>query len=191
MDEDSRSDPALSKGDAAATGVLRSALRGTGSPGNANKFTVIALTDFLKTTLQITRDPEIRRIIDIMTNKNSLYGTKRGRQPVNPYARNVTVEEATSVTDYLTDFGFSNDEIRQLVISFPQLLCYSVEERIQGLLDYLVESVGIPPERLRDIIRQRPTVLGLQKRQLEQMLGFLQNNGTTQEEIIRLLQTTL
>lgn len=126
-----------------------------------------------------------------MTNKNSLYGTKKGRQPVNPYARIVTVQEATAVTEYLSSFGFTNDEIRQLVIAFPQILCYSVEERIQDLLEYLVDSVGISQESLRSILLQRPTVFGLQKKQLEQMLGFLLNNGSSQDDIIRLLQTTL
>ena len=184
------SDGGTSKGDIAATGLLRSALQGTQKPSTSN-LGILALTNFLKTSLSITRDPEIRRILDIMTNKNSLYGTKKGRQPVNPYARNVTVQEATAVTEYLATFGFTKDEIRQLVIAFPQILCYSVEERIQDLLEYLVDSVGIPQERLRTILLQRPTVFGLQKKQLEQMLGFLLNNGSSQDEIIRLLQTSL
>lgn len=185
-----RADGGTSKGDIAATGLLRSALQGTQKASTSN-LGILALTNFLKTSLNITRDPEIRRITDIMTNKNSLYGTKKGRQPVNPYARKVTVQEATAVTEYLATFGFTKDEIRQLVIAFPQILCYSVEERIQDLLEYLVDSVGIPQERLRTILLQRPTVFGLQRKQLEQMLGFLLNNGTTQDEIIRLLQTSL
>lgn len=178
------------KGEAAATGLLRSALK-AGNPRQSSNLGILSLTNFLKTSLGITRDPEIRRIVDIMTNKNSLYGTKKGRQPVNPYARMVTVQEATAVTEYLSSFGFTNDEIRQLVIAFPQILCYSVEERIQDLLEYLVDSVGIPQESLRSILLQRPTVFGLQKKQLEQMLGFLLNNGSSQDDIIRLLQTTL
>lgn len=182
-----------SAADASATDLLRSSLRKEPSSlGNTNNLTILALTHFLKTSLDITRDAEIRRIVDIMTNTNSLYGTKKGRQPVNPYARySITVDEVTVVTEYLSGFGFTKDEIRQLVIAFPQILCYSVEERIQDLLEYLVDSVGIPPENLRALVLQRPTVFGLQKKQLEQMLGFLQNNGSTQDDIVRLLQTTL
>jgi hypothetical protein len=54
-----------------------------GSPKGSN-LTAISLANRLK-DLGITQEPEIRRIVDIMTNPNSLYGTKSGRQPVNPY----------------------------------------------------------------------------------------------------------
>lgn len=54
-----------------------------GSPKGSN-LTAISLGNRLK-DLGITQEPEIRRIVDIMTNPNSLYGTKNARQPVNPY----------------------------------------------------------------------------------------------------------
>ncbi|KAI8113416.1 hypothetical protein M9435_003418 [Picochlorum sp. BPE23] len=179
---------AESKSDRKSNGLLRSALKG--SPKGSN-LTAISLANRLK-DLGITQEPEIRRIVDIMTNPNSLYGTKSGRQPVNPYARNVSVNEVDQVVGYLTEeVGFSNTSVQQLVQSFPQILCYSVDERLRLLVDYLVESVGIPQDDVRAILLKRPTLFGLQKGQLEQMLGFLLNNGTPMEDIIAMLETSL
>lgn len=155
--------------------------------------TVISLTNFLKTSLNITREPDVRRIVDIMTNKNSLYGSKRGsgRQPANPYARNVTVDEAQGVVDCLGEFGFDASEVQQVVLAFPQVLCYPVDERIRDMLEYLEEEVGIPRKDVKTMLLSRPTVLGLPKKQMEQMLGFLLENGTSHEEVLALLQKSL
>jgi hypothetical protein len=174
-----------------ATGLLRSALQGTQRKDGKSNLVILSLTNYLKKTLGITREPEIRRIIDIVTNINSLYGTKNGRQPMNPYARLLTVDEATEVVEYLKEFGFSNDDVTQLIQSFPQILCYSVDERMRVLMEYLVDDVGISNENVRQMVLRRPTVFGLQKGQVEQMLGFLLNNGSSKDEIVHLLETTL
>ena len=174
-----------------ATGLLRSALQGNQKKDGKSNLVILSLTNYIKKTLGITREPEIRRIIDIVTNVNSLYGTKNGRQPMNPYARLLTVDEATEVVEYLKEFGFSNDEVTQLVLLFPQILCYSVDDRMRVLMEYLVDDVGISNENVRHMVLRRPTVFGLQKGQVEQMLGFLLNNGSSKDEIIHLLETTL
>lgn len=104
----------------------------------------------------------------------------------------MSVNEVDQVVGYLTeDVGFSNKDVQQLVQSFPQILCYSVDERLRLLVDYLIESVGIPQDDVRAILLKRPTLFGLQKGQLEQMLGFLLNNGTPMEDIIAMLETSL
>ena len=146
----------------------------------------------MKTTLNITREPEVRRIIDIVTNKNSLFASKggSGRQAGNPNARMVTVDEAEKVVKCLEEFGFVAAELRQLVIAFPQVLCYSIP-RIQMLLTFLEHDAGISAEDVRQTLLARPTIMGLPRGQLERIVGFLLENGSSQEDIKSMLQRSL
>jgi len=67
-----------------------------------------------------------------------------------------------------------------------------VEERIQDLLEYLVsDEIGCSIEQVRTMISKRPTIIGLQRSQVEQMIGFLLNNGSTQEEVVAMLESSL
>lgn len=184
--------PPGKKSSASSIGNLRSALRDK-SQNKTSNLGILSLTNWLRTTVDITREPELRRVVDIVTNKNSLFGSKRGsgRQAANPYARMITVDEAQSVVDCLMAFGLDGVETRQLVLAFPQILCYSVEERLTPVLDYFVDGIGIPKDEVQRMILSRPTILGLPRGQLEQMLGFLVENGSSQEEIISLLSKTL
>jgi len=172
-------------------GSLRSALRNKDS-GKGSNLGILSLTNFLKTTLNITREPEVRRIIDIVTNKNSLFASKggSGRQAGNPNARMVTVDEAEKVVKCLEEFGFVAAELRQLVIAFPQVLCYSIP-RIQMLLTFLEHDAGISAEDVRQTLLARPTIMGLPRGQLERIVGFLLENGSSQEDIKSMLQRSL
>lgn len=78
-----------------------------------------------------------------------------------------------------------------IITSFPAVLCYPVEDRIEALFSYLMTEVDMSSEAVMALMCSRPNLLGLSKPRLEQMLGFLLNNGTEKEEIIRLLQTSL
>ena len=173
--------PPGKKSSASSLGNLRSALRDKKGASGSN-LGILSLTNWLKTALEITREPELRRIVDIVTNKNSLFGSKRGssRQPANPYARMVTVDEVQGVVDCLKAFGFDGAETRQLVVAFPQVLCYSAEERLEDVLEYFVHVVGISREEVKQMLLARPTILGLPRSQLEQMIGFLVENGTSE-----------
>jgi len=149
-------------------------------------------------------------------NPNSLYGTKGGKQPINPYvslflsvlylyawikehcfclivqARStITVAEVEKVVDYFIEVGFSGSQVNQIVTAFPQVLCYPVEERIMLLFDYLSDTVGFAHSDLRDMILHRPNILGLTCGQVEQMIGFFLANGSSNDEIMQLLQTSL
>eukprot|EP00890_Picochlorum_soloecismus_P002065 jgi/Picsp_1/285/NSC_00284-R1_protein len=173
-----------------ATKVLRSVL-GSASTSGTRNLTALALSNYLR-GLGFARETDIRRVVDIVMNPNSLYGTKGGKQPINPYARStITVAEVEKVIDYFVEFGFSGSEVNQLVTAFPQVLCYPVEERIKLLFDYLSDTVGFGHSELRNMILHRPNILGLTGSQVEQMIGFFLANGSSKEEIVRLLQTSL
>ncbi len=172
-------------------GSLRSALRSKDTPKGSN-LGILSLTNFLKTSLNITREPEVRRIIDIVTNKNSLFASKggSGRQAGNPYARMVTVDEAEKVVTCLEEFGFTAAELRQLVLASPQVLCYSVA-RIEDLLTFLERDAGLSVEDVRQSLLARPTIMGLPRGQLERIVGFLLENGSSQEDVKLMLQRSL
>ena len=184
--------PSGNKSSASSLGILRSALREKKGASGSN-LGILSLNNWLKTALDITREPELRRIVDIVTNKNSLFGSKRGsgRQPANPYARMVTVDEAQGVVDCLKAFGFDGAETRQLVVSFPQLLCYSAEERLEDVLQYFVDVVGMSRDDVKQMLLARPTILGLPRSQLEQMLGCLMEDGKSQDDIKAILAKSL
>jgi len=172
-------------------GSLRSALRSKDT-GKGSNLGILSLTNFLKTSLDITREPEVRRVIDIVTNKNSLFASKggSGRQAGNPHARMVTVDEAEKVVKCLEEFGFTAAELRQLMLASPQVLCYSVP-RIEDLLTFLERDAGLSAEDVRQTLLARPTIMGLPRGQLEQIVGFLLENGSNREDVKSMLQRSL
>lgn len=62
-----------------ASAALRQTQRGS-------NLTALALQNYLR-GLGIEREADLRRIVDIVTNPNSLFGTKGGKNPINPYVR--------------------------------------------------------------------------------------------------------
>lgn len=55
-------------------------------PKQGSNLALLAAGNYLR-SLGIQNSPDITRILDILTNKNSLFGTKGGKTPVNPYVR--------------------------------------------------------------------------------------------------------
>lgn len=69
-------------------------------PKAGGNLALMAAGNYLR-SLGIESAPDCARILDVLTNPNSLFGTKGGRGRVNPYARNITVEEMTAVVEFL------------------------------------------------------------------------------------------
>jgi hypothetical protein len=53
-------------------------------PKQGSNLALLAAGNYLR-SLGIEGGADITRILDILTNKNSLFGTKGGKTPVNPY----------------------------------------------------------------------------------------------------------
>ena len=68
----------------------------------------------------------------------------------------------------------------QVIIEHPPVLSYSPEERLQPLVDYL-RSLGITDPA--QVVRQRPTILGLNLEQHRRIVEYLQENEYTLEQI--------
>lgn len=53
-------------------------------PKQGSNLSLLAAGNYLR-TLGIENQADVTRILDILTNKNSLFGTKGGKTPINPY----------------------------------------------------------------------------------------------------------
>ena len=77
----------------------------------------------------------------------------------------------------------------QVVTEHPPVLSYSVDNRLKPFMLYLKE-IGIA-EPAKTVL-QRPTLLGLDAdKNLRSIVGYLQENGHSVEEICHMLQTTI
>jgi hypothetical protein len=80
----------------------------------------------------------------------------------------------------------------QIILAFPQVLCYSVEDRLEQFFTYFgSESLGLEPNRIVELVRTRPDLLGLQQSNVARMVDYLKENGSSNEEIIHYLATSL
>lgn len=61
--------------------LLRNALR---QPKAGSNLKLLAAGNFLR-SLGVQNQADVTRVLDICTNPNSLFGTKRGKSPMNPY----------------------------------------------------------------------------------------------------------
>lgn len=95
------------------------------------------------------------------------------------------------VVDFMAATGFSTENIARLVVDFPQLLGYPVEQRLRPLMEYLSGTLEISSEQVVDLVVRRPCLLGLERENIERMVGFLVTNGSSIEEILKLLESSL
>jgi hypothetical protein len=80
----------------------------------------------------------------------------------------------------------------QAITVHPPLLCYSVPDRLQPFFAYLAgPQLGFTAAEAVSVIERRPSLVGVEVGQLEQMVGYLLESGTSREELQELLATTL
>jgi len=79
----------------------------------------------------------------------------------------------------------------QVVLTFPQVLGYSVPERLEPFFLYLEQELELSNDEIVSMIDRRPVLLGLQRDNVERLIGYLKANGSSKEEQIRLLETSL
>ena len=77
----------------------------------------------------------------------------------------------------------------QVIIQHPPVLSYSIENRLQPFMSFLKE-IGIAEPA--QTVMQRPTLLGLDAdKNLRAIVGYLQENGHSPEDIAHMLQTSI
>ncbi|GAB4823312.1 hypothetical protein N2152v2_010358 [Parachlorella kessleri] len=142
--------------------------------------------------LGINNQAELTMVLDIAMNPNSVYGKQTRKQPVNPHARKLSVEgDLRPVVDFLLGLGLDQDTVAGIILRHPAVLCYSVEERLKPLVEYLVGDMQLPKQQVVAALKERPHMLGLQLESMKRMVGYLAANGKGMEEIAQLLATTL
>ncbi len=76
----------------------------------------------------------------------------------------------------------------QVVLEHPPILSYSPTELLLPVIDYL-RSLGFNDPA--EVVRRRPTLLGLAPEALVRIVEYLQANDYTSEQIAEYLQTSL
>lgn len=77
----------------------------------------------------------------------------------------------------------------QVIAGHPPILSYNPETRVRPLLDYLQERLGLDPATA---VTARPSLLGLTvEDSLERMVGYLQDNGYSREQVAEYLCSSL
>jgi hypothetical protein len=66
-----------------------------------------------------------------------------------------------------------------------------VPERLEPFFLYLEQELQLSNEEIVSMIDRRPVLLGLQRDNIERLIGYLKANGSSKEEQIRLLETSL
>lgn len=80
----------------------------------------------------------------------------------------------------------------QIILEFPQVLSYSIPDRLDPFFNYLVTEVGLSAEQVAGVVQRRAVLLGLDQQALERVVGYLvETNGSSMEEVISLLETSL
>lgn len=76
-------------------------------------------------------------------------------------------------------------------MAHPPLLSYSVESRLQPFFEYLTGELGLSAAETVGVVERRPSLLGVGVEGLRRMVGFLQESGSSREEIVELMATSL
>jgi hypothetical protein len=158
----------------------------------SSQLALLAAGNFLR-GMGIDSNIDVTRVLDVCTNPNSIFGSKGGRQPANPYARRtLAVEEMQAVVAFLEGSGFPREDIVKLVLAFPQVLCYSVESRLGPMFACLTSEMGLSQAQAVSLVSRRPLLLGLADDNLRRIVGFLSTQqGASREDIVDLLERSL
>ena len=53
------------------------------------------------------------------------------------------------VVDFLLGLGLDRNTVAGIILRHPAVLCYSVEDRLKPLVEYLVEEMRLPKQQVR------------------------------------------
>lgn len=82
----------------------------------------------------------------------------------------------------------------QIILEFPQVLCYSVTERLVPFYEYLEspEVVGMSVDQVNQLITRRPNTLGLERDSVERIVGYLlYTNSSSMSDVVEMLEKSL
>ncbi|KAL4431606.1 hypothetical protein ABPG77_001448 [Micractinium sp. CCAP 211/92] len=173
--------------------LLRDALN---QPAQGTNLSYLSAANFLR-GLGMDNQAELNRVLDIAMNPNSLFTSKNRKQPTNPHARRLDVEaDLKPLLAFLTDTaGFSQEQVVKLIQAHPALLSYRVEERLQPFFAYLTgpapEGLALSAQQAAEVVERRPTILGVEVDGLRRMVGFLLESGSSMEEVVEMMATSL
>ncbi|CAG9463889.1 unnamed protein product [Pedinophyceae sp. YPF-701] len=142
-------------------------------------------------SLGINNASEVARICDVAMNPNSMFVTFRDRKRnQNKSSRLLDVDQdIRPVVEYLRTLGLDEEEVCSVILEHPPVLCYSVEERLKPLVDFLA---GIDIEDPGRVLVARPSLMGLDvDASLRRIVGYLEANDYTPQDIAEYLSKSI
>lgn len=93
------------------------------------------------------------------------------------------------VVEFLLEKGISVGDVKKCISAHPPILCYSVEERLKPLIEYL-EGNGV--KNVAQVLVNRPSLFGLDvDNNLRKMVDYLKYVETPTETILKYIEETL
>ncbi|KAI3436222.1 hypothetical protein D9Q98_002276 [Chlorella vulgaris] len=169
--------------------LLRDALQ---QPAQGQNLAYLAAGNFLQ-GLGIDNQTEINRVLDVAMNPNSLWARNNRKQPTNPHARPLSVDDDLKpLVEFLQAAGLSQEQIAKAILVHPALLSYRVEQRLQPFFAFLAEQpLALSRDEAAVVVQRRPSILGVEVAGLRRMVAFLLESGNSREQVIELMATTL
>lgn len=100
--------------------------------------------------------------------------------------------EVRKVVEFLQSRDIRGDALGELIMSFPSVLAYDVETRLEPLFVYVEKELGITGTEFAKEVQRRPSLLGLRADEnLAKMVGYLESTGSTREQVVEYLMKTL
>lgn len=70
-----------------------------------------------------------------------------------------------------------------------------MEERLQPFFEYLTgpapEGLALSAQRAAAVVERRPSILGVEVAGLRRMVGFLLESGSSMDEVVEMMATSL
>ena len=155
----------------------------------STKFEDVA--ECFKTECGITKQKEVEIVVDILTNPASGY---IDRKLANKY-RSFQLRQLDSelhikpVASFLRELGANKEQIRRMILTYPAVVGYSVDDHLRPLVEYL-KQVGV--EDVVEVLTSRPSLLGLKaEKNLVKIVEWLEYEGYTKDEIVDYLSKTV
>lgn len=173
--------------------LLRDALN---QPAQGTNLAYLSAANFLR-GLGMDNQAELNRVLDIAMNPNSLFTSANRKQPTNPHARRLDVEsDLKPLLAFLTEgAGFTQEQVVKLIQAHPALLSYRVEDRLQPFFAYLTgpapEGLALSAAQAAEVVERRPSILGVEVGSLRRMVGFLLESGSSMEQVVEMMATSL
>jgi hypothetical protein len=73
----------------------------------------------------------------------------------------------------------------------PQVLCISIEKKLNPTINYLINVVGVPREKVAGVLCKKPQLFGYLSEKIQRTISFLRNEVCSWRSVVRFFQPVL